>query len=190
MVYLVDTNVFIKAIPENIFQAACICSEKGKEITITETILNELEPGDDKVQADSSIKTPFIMVDNLVKGTMAVKNIKLISIKSIPGAEKEYVKLRRSYYSWMTDTKYLRELISEGKITPAEIKAERFKNRDKGECELIAVALTAPGEYTIVSDDYGKVYLHPYQNIFKDYAIPKGVRVICSDEWKKEIGLE
>ena len=45
MYYLVDTNVFLHAIRDNIFSVADLCKKNGTDITITDTILTELEPG-------------------------------------------------------------------------------------------------------------------------------------------------
>ena len=45
MYYLVDTNVFLHAINDNIYSVAEFCKNNNTDVTITDTILNELEPG-------------------------------------------------------------------------------------------------------------------------------------------------
>ena len=45
MYYLVDTNVFLHSICDEIYKVADVCKKNETEITVTETILNELEPG-------------------------------------------------------------------------------------------------------------------------------------------------
>ena len=40
-----------------------------------------------------------------------------------------------------------------------------------GECELIAISKTTNGEYIIVTNDNGKVYKHPDQNLFDTDAV-------------------
>ena len=45
MYYLVDTNVFLHSICDDIFTVANLCKENNQDVTITKTILNELEPG-------------------------------------------------------------------------------------------------------------------------------------------------
>ena len=57
-----------------------------------------------------------------------------------------------------------------------------------GECELIAIAKVAEDVYEIVTNDKGKVFLHPEQNLFDDYATGIGLTVLNSDEWLDVIG--
>jgi hypothetical protein len=188
MDYLVDTNVFINIIEDYIYAVAYKCFYDQTPIVITKTILDELLPGQDKIETDSDIKEPFIIVNNLSHGTMGQKLIQCVDLESIPEAKKEYKRIRTAFYSWMTDTHYLQKLVDEGKLTSEEIKGGRFRKKDCGECELIAIAMTNKGKHTIVSNDIGRVYKHPEQNLFDDYAIPNGVTVIGSDKWHKQIG--
>lgn len=174
MCYLVDTNVFLHAIGNEIFTVANLCKESKQEITITETILRELEPGYYLKIEDETAKD--------------IKIIRLIKLEEIPGAKEELKKIRERFYGWMRDANYLSYLISQGKISRDDIKKKSFRNKDMGECELIAIAKASGDKYQIVTNDKGRVFLHPEQNLFDEYASEIGLTVLNSDEWLQKIG--
>ncbi len=188
MYYLVDTNVFLHAIDDKIFSVANLCKENNQEVTITETILNELDPGYYLELEDATAKETYNAVHNLVFGTMGIKVIRLVKLEDIPGAKEELKKIRKRFYSWMRDPAYLKKLIDEGKISADDIKKKSFRNKDLGECELIAIAKASLEEHHIVTNDKGRVFLHPEQNLFDEYAIEIGLTVLNSDEWLRQIG--
>lgn len=190
MYYLVDTNVFLHSICDEIYKVADLCKRDETEITITETILNELEPGYYLEIEDDTARNVYNSVHNLTHGTMGVKVIRLVKLDDIPGAKEELKKIRKKFYSWMSNGEYLQHLILQGKITADAVKKKSFKNKDLGECELIAIAKTAEDEYQIVTNDKGKVFLHPDQNLFDDYAANTGLIVLSSEEWLNEIGYK
>lgn len=188
MYYLVDTNVFLHAINDKIFSVAEVCRKNGTEITITETILNELEPGYYLESGDPTARQVYTAVNNLARGTMGFKVIRLLKIDDVPGAKAELKKIRTRFYSWMRDPAYLQKLISEGIITAEDVKKNSFRNKDMGECELIAIAKTCEDDCDIVSNDKGRVFLHPNQNLFDEVASNEGLIVISSEDWLKKIG--
>ena len=190
MYYLVDTNVFLHSICDEIYHVADLCKKNETEITVTETILNELEAGCHLEIEDNTAKNAYISVYNLTYGTMGMKVIRLVKLDDIPGAREELKKIRKRFYSWMSNGEYLKRLVSEGKITADAIKKKSFRNKDLGECELIAIAKTAEDEYQIVTNDKGKVFLHPEQNLFDDYASKIGLIVLGSEEWLNRIGYK
>lgn len=190
MYYLVDTNVFLHSICDEIFAIADLCKKNETEITVTETILNELEPGYYLELEDETAKNAYNSVYNLTYGTMGIKLIRIVKLDDIPGAKEELKKIRKKFYSWMSDINYLNLLISQGVITADDIKKKSFRNKDLGECELIAIAKTAEDEYQIVTNDKGRVFLHPEQNMFDDYASDIGLTVLSSEEWLDKIGHE
>ena len=57
-----------------------------------------------------------------------------------------------------------------------------------GECELVAIAKAAEDEHQIVTNDKGRVFLHPEQNLFDEYASKNGLTVLNSDEWLRKMG--
>lgn len=187
MYYLVDTNVFLHSICDNIFAVADLCKKNGTEITITETILSELEPGYYLEIEDETARNIYTCVQNLSLGTMGIKVIRLVKIDDIPGAKEELKAIRKKFYGWMNDVNYLNHLISQGVITAEDIKKKSFRKKDMGECELIAIAKSSDEDYEIVSNDRGKVFLHPEQNLFDDYAAEIGLKVISSEEWLNKI---
>lgn len=188
MYYLVDTNVFLHSICNEIFKVADLCKKNKTEITITETVLNELAPGYYLEIEDATAKNTYNSVYNLTYGTMGMKAIRLVKLDDIPGAKEELKKIRKKFYSWMSDINYLNLLVSRGEITADNIKKNSFRNKDLGECELIAIAKTTMDEYQIVTNDKGRVFLHPEQNLFDEYASDIGLTVLSSEEWLNKIG--
>lgn len=188
MYYLVDTNVFLHAICDEIYTVANLCKKSEQEITITETILNELEPGYYLEIEDETAKSAYNAVHNLALGIMGIRLIRLVKLEEIPGAKEELKKIRDRFYRWMRDSNYLRWLISQGKLSESDLKKKSFKNKDIGECELIAIARVSEEEHQIVTNDKGRVFLHPEQNLFDDYAFKMGLKVLNSDEWLRKIG--
>ena len=91
MYYLVDTNVFLHAIRNEIYTVANLCKENNREVTITETILKELEPGYYLEIEDETVKEAYNAVHNLTFGTMGIKTIRLIKLEEIPGAKEKSV---------------------------------------------------------------------------------------------------
>ena len=188
MYYLVDTNVFLHSICDDIFTVANLCKENNQDVTITKTILNELEPGYYLEIEDEAAKEVYNTVHNLTFGTMGIQIIRLVKLEEIPGAKEELKKIRQRFYGWMRDVNYLKMLISQGKITENDIKKKSFRNKDMGECELIAIAKVSSDEHHIVTNDKGRVFLHPEQNLFDEYASEIGLTVLNSDEWLRKIG--
>lgn len=190
MYYLVDTNVFLHSICDTVFTVADLCRKNGGKIAITETILNELKPGYYLEIEDETAKNAYQSVYNLTYGTMGTKVIRMIKLDDIPGAKEELKKIRKKFYEWMGNPDYLKMLIEQGKITADDIKKKSFRNKDLGECELIAIAKTAKKEYQIVTNDKGRVFLHPDQNLFDEYAAETGLTVLSSEEWLSKIGYK
>lgn len=188
MYYLVDTNVFLHAIRDNIFAVADLCKKNGTDVTITDTILSELEPGYHLEGEDKTAKDTYNSVYNLSYGTMGIKVIRIVNVDDIPGAKEELKRIPKRFYSWMTDITYLKHLVSQGAISLDDIKKKNFRKKDLGECELIAIAKAAENVYEIVTNDKGRVFLHPEQNLFDDYVVGIGLTVLNSDEWLNTIG--
>ena len=116
-------------------------------------------------------------------GTMGIKIIRLVKLEEIPGAKAELKKIRKRFYDWMKDPNYLRHLIEQGKISNDDIKKKSFRNKDMGECELIAIATVSSDEYQIVTNDKGRVFLHPEQNLFNEYASELGLVQYLLNRW-------
>ncbi len=58
-----------------------------------------------------------------------------------------------------------------------------------GECELLAIAKVS-GEYIIVTNDRGRVFLHPDQNLFDLCAEDSDIDMLTGEEWIKILGLD
>lgn len=190
MYYLVDTNVFLHVIDSNIYGVAEVCKRNGNDITITQTILKELDPGYYRENTDISSKEIYTAVSNLVTGAWGIKNIRLLKLEEIDGAEKELKKIRKRYYGWMQDADYLNRLVQKGIITRQDIKRPGFRNKDLGECELLAIAKVSGGNYIIITNDRGRVFLHPDQNLFDIYVDDPDIKMMTGQDWLKKLGLE
>lgn len=190
MYYLVDTNVFLHVINSDIYGVAKLCADNRHDITITQTILDELEPGYYRENKDQSSREVHTAVNNFATGNMGIPIIRLISLQDIPGAEREVKKIRKRFYSWMTDASYLQKMIADGKLTREDIKKPTFRTKDMGECELIAIAKTSDDEYLIVTNDKGRVYKHPEQNLFDIYAANSEIKYISGGKWINLIGYK
>jgi hypothetical protein len=86
---------------------ANLCKKNNTDITITDTILNELEPGYYLEIEDDTAKNIYNAVHNLVNGTRGLKLIRIIKLGDIPGAKEELKKIRMRFYGWMNDVNYL-----------------------------------------------------------------------------------
>lgn len=111
----------------------------------------------------------------------------MIHLNDIEGAEAELKRIRKRFYGWMRDTEYLKKLIDEGKLSREDVKKKSFRNKDLGECELLAIAKASFGQYRIVTNDKGKVYQHPDQNLFDIYANDPSIILITGETWLGEI---
>ena len=58
----VDTNVFLHVIDSNIYGVADLCKRSGNDKMITQTILNELDPGYYRENEDISSKEIYTAV--------------------------------------------------------------------------------------------------------------------------------
>ena len=189
MYYLVDTNVFLHVINSNIYGVADLCKRNGNDITITQTILKELDPGYYRESEDISSKEIYTAVSNLATGARGIKIIRIVKLEEVVGAEEELKKIRKRYYSWMRDPNYLNILIQRGDITKEDVKKPNFRNKDLGECELLAIAKASGGEYIIITNDKGRVFLHPDQNLFDLYAEDSDIMMLTGEDWLAKIGL-
>lgn len=84
----------------------------------------------------------------------------------------------------------MQKLIRDGKLTKEDIKKPGFRNKDLGECELLAIAKVSAGQYCIVTNDKGRVFQHPDQNIFDVYAKAPEIILITGEEWLNKIGFD
>lgn len=189
MKYLVDTNVFFHTINSNIYGVASLCKETCSDICISQTILNELEPGYYREYENISTKEIYTCVSNLVAGTWGHKAIRLIKLEDIEGAKEELKRIRDRFYGWMKDPNYLQTLIDDNKLTREDIKKPNFRKKDLGECELIAIVKVSKKEFWLVTNDQGRVFAHPDINIFETYANDADITIISGSEWIEKIGF-
>ncbi|HHU73719.1 MAG TPA: hypothetical protein GXZ28_03735 [Clostridiales bacterium] len=190
MKYLLDANIFFHVINSNIFAVAQYCKNKCNDICITETILNELEPGYYREKEDESTKEIYNSVRILSDKKSVFCVITRFDLSDIDGATEEFKKIRSRFYGWMTEPTYLSKMIEEGKLTKEEIIKSSFRQKDLGECELIAIAKVSKGEYWITTNDKGKVYKHPNLNIFKEYQDDPDINILTGEDWLKKIGYK
>lgn len=182
MFYLVDTNIFIHTISNRAYEVSSRCNDINEPVTITKTILSELEPGYYLANDNISAREIYNSVCRL-SGQLGL--IKIVSFSDISGAKEEFDKIRSRFYSWIYNAGYLRTLIEEHQLEEKDIP--KLSHKDLGECELLAIAKATNNQSMIVTNDKGRVYKHPDLNIFSDYKDDKSVIIINGDEWMKNI---
>lgn len=177
--HLIDTNVFIEYLEDRLYEVIQKCEKIKVDLTITDEILRELQPS----KKSDMNKDLSVMVENYCKW----KKIKYIDLDSAENEEikKRYKAIRKTHYSWIKDTDYLRNLIEKGVLEKKEIK--NLKYRDVGECQLIAFAIENK-DSIIVTQDKGKVYKHPEIDLFDLFKKSDGVQVYWGDSWLQMIG--
>lgn len=158
------------------------CENKKVNFSISNAVLDELyKPAKKPNDCSDEDYQAIGKISEYVKFNIKTRKINLIN-----DCQNETLKIlqeiRRRYYSWMTNPKELNRLISQGEITKEQIKTRKFRNKDMGECSLVAIALTDPENYIIVSEDKGRVYKHPDINIF-DYYKYKGIKIYKFCNW-------
>lgn len=189
MQYLVDTNIFLHDIDSNIYGVAVLCKDNGNDMCVTQTIIDELDPGYYRENEDESSKEIYTSVKNFIAGTMGVKVIKLVDLSEVEGATAELKKIRDRYYGWMKDADYLNLLVQRGQLTREDIRKPNFRKRDMGECELVSIAKASAGEYWLITNDQGRVYKHPHINIFDIYENDPDVVILSGRKWLENIGF-
>lgn len=162
-----------------IFAVAKYCLGISDQFTISSVIQKELQPPTTLNEAEynkaSSVKA-------YVERYITSGHIKVIDISTDKKIRLTYNKIRQFHYGWMTRLDYCKELIDTGELTIEEFRSSSFRNRDAGECSLIAIALTSPENFVIISEDKGVVFSHPHINIF-DVFRDKGLDIVRFKEW-------
>lgn len=184
MGFLKDTCIIINKLNTGdlILKAARHCKSVGKEFIISDVVRNELNPSHHlEIEKKKEADILCALIDSSIK----FKAIKLIPINSNSQIEKNYSDIRLKYYGWIKNTQYLTKLVESGILKHEEVSNKNLKNKDAGECSLIAIALTDPLNYIIVSDDRGTVYAHPDINIFDKCCDCKGIKVLNFPQWKR-----
>jgi hypothetical protein len=162
-----------------IFSVANYCYGIEEPFTISTLIKKELQPPNTLEQAEyKQAKKVAAYVDRYITSG----HIKVIDINTDEGVRLTFNKIRQYHYGWMTRWEYCKQLIEKGELTIEEYKSQAFRRRDAGECSLIAIALSAPSNFIIISEDAGKVYKHPHINIF-DIFKSKGLQIVPYKEW-------
>lgn len=183
MLYLIDTNVFLHTIPNNILDVAIACKKKDSCMIITETILSEIDP----YKKSETYET----VDKLTHGHMSgLEYIKIFDISKDTEVQETLKLIRNSFYYWIDKPEFWQKQVELGTIKKEDVRKEmkRAKKIDLGECELVAIIKCHKSEYSIVSNDYGNVHLHPHYNIFEAYKNDIGL-VHSGPSWLKIIGI-
>ncbi|SHI24087.1 hypothetical protein SAMN02745823_03797 [Sporobacter termitidis DSM 10068] len=162
-----------------IFAVAEYCSNIKEPFTISSVIKNELRPPNTLSKAEYEKAS---RVNAYIERYIKSGHIKVIDISTENTIKLNFNKLRQCHYGWMTRGDYCKHLIETGELTLEEYKSPGFRNRDAGECSLIAIALTSPKSYVIISEDKGVVFSHPHINIF-DVFKSKGLNIVKFKEW-------
>lgn len=187
MIYLKDTCVFINKLnPTRIMGILGELKQRKEYLGITNIILSELVPGR-SIPKDDAEKSRTII--NSLEFMKKSKSYIEYNIENEDYA-KNYKDIRKRYYGHLNDLNAVKKALQAGDITPESFKSRSYKNKDCGECSCIAVAMTNPKEFLIVSDDKGRVFLKPDINLFDKYKKSHAIEVLNYDDWYKGIYSE
>ncbi|CEP97585.1 Uncharacterised protein [[Clostridium] sordellii] len=185
MEYLKDTCVFIYKMnnAQEILDVARHCKSIDSKLCTTSTVMRELRPGA-RVAEDDAERSR-----DIIKYLEFGQNSKILDIIDLDNNEtynKNLSDIRRRYYDHLTDPDALMELVSSGDYTREEVRSRWFRNKDMGECSCIAIAMEKPEDFTIVTDDKGRVFLKPDTNLFKIYGQSHNIKVLNYEQWIEE----
>lgn len=181
MEHLFDTCTFFNELnePSNIIELSKKIYKKKDKLLVTDIVIEELMPTrtleEDKKNIDRGIINGLHMCEKSSCGT------EIISIGSNEEYKKNYNDIRKRYYSHI-NPQQLSKRVKSGEITNSVAKI--LKKKDRGECSCIAVAITKPSEYCIVSEDEGRVCEKPDINIFDIYRNSHNLKVYKFNKWK------
>lgn len=181
MNYLKDTCVFINKIqyPSTVFNLAKYCNDKNDVLSITNTVLEELQYEGKLDENKKEISRGIVNMINLCKQN------ELVEIIDFQRYKKDYEAIRKNYYGFATNPQYLNMLVQSGKMTREEVKVLKYK--DRGECSCLAIAKQDPLNYVIVTEDKGKITGMPSINLFNEFKNKFGIQIFKYDEWVKKI---
>lgn len=188
MIYLKDTCVFINKLnPTIIIDILSQLKQRKEYLGVTNIILNELVPGK-SIPKDDAEKSQIIITSlDFMKNS---KSFREYDVEKEQVYSKNFKDIRRRFYGHLDNVESIRRAILNGEISRESIKNKSYMNKDKGECSCIAVAITNPEEFLIVSEDKGRVFLKPDINLFDKYKKSHNIQVLNYDEWHKEIYSE
>ncbi|MGL6031888.1 MAG: hypothetical protein ACRC0Q_06950 [Kurthia gibsonii] len=188
MIYLKDTCVFINKLnPTSILDIMNLLKQRKEYLGVTNVILNELIPGK-SIPMDDAEKSQSILTSlGFVKNS---KNFIEYDVEKEEEFSKNFKRIRRRFYGHLSNLESVRKALINGEISKESFDNRTYLNKDCGECSCIAVAITNPEEFVIVSDDKGRVFLKPDINLFDKYKESHKIQVLNYDEWHKEIYTE
>ena len=183
--HLFDTSSIIKGLKNTDILKNVInsCLEQNSHFTVSDIIISELNPPENWKHSRSDDYHLALIQQHYLQYCINNQMVRHIIIAENHQIKHNYSQIRSRYYSWMSDPNFCRRLISKGILTIEDVKSPGFKNKDRGECSLIAIALTSPESYIIVTEDYGRVFGRPNINIFTEYE-KQGIKVTSYSLWK------
>ncbi|HDK7140067.1 TPA: hypothetical protein PTV74_003948 [Clostridium botulinum] len=180
---LIDTCTLINKLnsPMKLISLACNLKDKKEYLCITDIIFDELQITPNLEKEQKKISTGII---NVIERQNNIINI--ISLKDNKTYKENLQNIRKRFYSDVTDVKKIRKLLQEGKIKKEQVKS--LRNKDLGECSLIAVAITDPNNHLIVTEDGGNIIIKPGINLFEKYKEEYNINVCNCKEFLENIG--
>lgn len=186
---LIDTCVFLEKIvtPNNLINFTKKSIDRGEEISTSNIIMDELQPTPSLREKDTEVSIGILRtIDSILNKNS--ENICIINIYNNKEYKQNLDNIRKRFYSHVSDVNSLRQLIAKGEMKREEISIARKK--DMGECSLIAIAMTNPKKYIIITEDQGKVYIKPQINLFQKYKDKYDLKIISYNELESELNVK
>ncbi|EOU1743907.1 hypothetical protein [Clostridium perfringens] len=180
MEHLFDTCTFLGELhePSNIIELGKKFKNNNENINITNVIMDELNPPNylEQKQKDKSNG----IINTLMLCEKSGYGVKMINIDDNEEYKKNLNDIRRRHYNHVSQHA-ISKRIRLGEITKEE--GIHLKKKDLGECSCIAIAMTNPELYIIVSEDEGEICERPDINIFNIYRKSHRINVFKFYDW-------
>ena len=181
MKHLFDTCTFLNELfePTKLIEVMKSVNNNRDNFLVTDIVMDELVVTKNLTKEQVKISTGII--NTLEMGFKSYENVNAISISSNKRYKDEFDKIRFAHYFHVSQKELVRR-VKAGEITKE--KANKLKSKDKGECACIAIAITEPNEFMIVSEDDGKIVEFPEKNIFEIYKKSNKIKVYKYVAWQ------
>lgn len=181
MKHLFDTCTLLNKLskPTKLLKVMEEVNNKKDNFWVPDIVMDELAIN--KSLTEEQIEQSLGIINTLDMGSKSYESVDTICINSNKKYKEEFEKIRFAHYFHVSQKELLRR-VKCGDITKE--KANQLKSKDKGECACIAIAITEPNEFIIVSEDDGKIVEFPHKNIFEIYKKSNNIKVYKYEAWQ------
>ncbi|MBU3089824.1 hypothetical protein KPL42_15165 [Clostridium gasigenes] len=181
MKHLFDTCTLLKELsqPIKLLEIMKVVNKNEDSFLVPDIVMDELEITEKLTE--EQVQQSRGIFNTLGVGFRSYNNVDTISINSNKKYKQEFDKIRFAHYFHVSQKELVRR-VKCGEITRE--RANKLRNRDRGECACIAIAITEPNEFIIVSEDDGKIIEYPKKNIFEIYKKSDKIKVYKYEAWQ------